>query len=123
MDHLCGLRLAEDDICGLMKLSWETLTRRIHEKFQCSFADYRTKKMGKTKARLAEKAIEMAMAGSVPMLIFCLKNFNGWSDKTEISFDRLPEPFIIKNSDGSSESMGLKQGGGKVIPIKQEEEK
>ena len=46
-----------------------------------SFKEFRDKYACKTKQRLVEKAIEMAMKGNTAMMIFVLKNVMKWQDK------------------------------------------
>ena len=45
------------------------------------------------KISLKGKAVTMALAGNVPMLIFCLKNLCGWADTVQA----VPDPESAKN--------------------------
>ena len=63
----------------------KTIQRHIREKFDQSFDEYREFKLGGTKIKLQQQAIKMGLGGHPTMLIFCLKNLCGWTDKQEIS--------------------------------------
>jgi hypothetical protein len=67
----------------IMEVSEDTVERRIKEKFNSNFSDYRDRKMGRTRVALAKKAVKMALDGNATMLIFCLKNLCGWADKMD----------------------------------------
>jgi hypothetical protein len=69
----------------LLGVSEDTIQRHIKNRFNCTFREYREGRMAPIGHKLAEKAVTMAMQGNVPMLIFCLKNLSGWSDKIEHS--------------------------------------
>ena len=61
----------------------KTLKNKIREKFDLNFKEYKGTVFGTTVLKLQQKAIMMGLEGNVPMLIFCLKNLCGWSDKQE----------------------------------------
>ena len=69
-------------VCSdIMGVSEDVIERRIKEKFECTFSEYRARRMGPMKIRLAQKVIQMALNGNVPCLIFASKVYLGWSDK------------------------------------------
>lgn len=49
-----------------------------------TFEEYHESRISRTATKLQQKALEMALNGDRTMLIFCLKNLAGWSDKQEI---------------------------------------
>jgi hypothetical protein len=65
--------------------SARTLARRIREKYNLTFVQYRDKRMSKTLHNLFSKQYEVAMAGNVTMLIWLGKNYLNQTDKNEIS--------------------------------------
>jgi hypothetical protein len=67
-----------------MKVHQDTLLRRIKKKHGLTFAEYRDKKMACVRRTLVQKAIDLALSGDRALLIFCLKNYCGWSDKQDI---------------------------------------
>ena len=87
LDNLCAHTMWLKDCAELMKLSEDTIQRRIKEKYGITFAVYRDKKLAKTRMSLVQRALKMAATDRV-MLIFCLKNLNKWQD--QITPD--PEP-------------------------------
>ena len=64
--------------CGV-----QTLVDNIRHHFDMTFSEFKEAYLVKTKYKLAMTALDMAYAGDVTMLIFCLKNFNKWKDKHE----------------------------------------
>ncbi len=72
------------DCADVMEVSEDTIERRIKKEYGLTFAAYRTKKMGKVRIMLVQKAIEQAKSGNATMMIFCLKNLCGWADKQEV---------------------------------------
>ncbi len=67
-----------------LKVSRDTIIRRIKEEYGMTFAEYHKLKMENTATKLQQKAIEMALNGNNTMMIFCLKNLANWADKQEI---------------------------------------
>ena len=76
----------KDVVADILEVSEDTVEARIREKYDCTFQDYRARKMAPVKIRLVKTAIEKAIKGDNTMLIFCLKNLCGWADKP---FDRV----------------------------------
>jgi len=69
-------------VCSdIMEVSEDVIERRIKEKYQCTFTEYRARRMGPMKIRLAQKLIQLALNGDRGCLIFACKVFLGWSDK------------------------------------------
>lgn len=72
------------DAAAFFKCSESTIARRIRE--ECgglTFDQFREQNMVQTRMTLIQKALNKAYAGDNVMLIFCLKNLCGWSDKVE----------------------------------------
>ncbi len=55
--------------------------------------EYREKTKDRIRSALKGKAVHMALAGNVPMLIFCLKNLCGWTDNVQT----MPDTDSAKN--------------------------
>lgn len=69
------------DVANFFECSEDTIERRIREKYNCTFAEFRDQNAIHTRFDLIKKAIEKAERGDNVMLIFCLKNLCGWRDK------------------------------------------
>jgi len=67
----------------IMECSIETIKRRVTEKHDTTFEEYKEMMMSKMKLKLHQKAMIMALDGNVPMLIFSLKNKCGWKDNPD----------------------------------------
>ncbi|MDH3324137.1 MAG: hypothetical protein OEL89_00700 [Candidatus Peregrinibacteria bacterium] len=83
LSGFCSLKAGLKDCAELMGVSERTIRNKIKEKYDISFTEYRDLKMSKTRMTLSQKALSMAKGGDRVMLIFCLKNFNKWSDTPE----------------------------------------
>lgn len=82
-DLILQFKPSKKTCADVMECSDETIDRRIKAKYDCSFMEYRDRKMGKIKLKLCQKAIEMSLSGNTAMMIFTLKNLCDWRDKPE----------------------------------------
>lgn len=80
LDKILQYKPSLVDTADIMEVSGDTVARRIREKYDMTFAEYRNKKMAKVRMSLVQKAIELAMNGDRTLMIFSLKNYCGWSD-------------------------------------------
>jgi hypothetical protein len=83
-ESLCAIQCTEQEICAVLGVGASKLVEWCKatyggRTFQEVFAE---KRQG-GKASLRRKHWEMAMAGSVPLLIFALKNYAGMSDSPQ----------------------------------------
>jgi len=79
LDKYCQLKPSLTDVSELLNVSDDTILRHCR-KYNMTFAEYRNKKMAKTRMTLTQKALEMALNGNATMMIFSLKNLCGWAD-------------------------------------------
>lgn len=79
------LRPLETDVAYLFGCDPKTIERFIKKEYDCTFAELRDKCMSYTRHNLVRKAISMALEGNTVMMIFCLKNVCGWTDRSEIN--------------------------------------
>lgn len=71
-------------VCAdILETTDTTIKNHIQRRYGLTFSEYAELKLSRTKFKLVQKAIEMAMSGNATMLIFSLKNLAGWSDKQE----------------------------------------
>jgi hypothetical protein len=74
------------DYCAeRLKISVDTLGRRIKERHGVDFAEYKEQKKEGMRVNIRKKQYDVAMAGNVSMLIWLGKNELGQSDKQELS--------------------------------------
>lgn len=64
-----------------IKITDDTLNNHARERYGCKFSDFVAKRFEGTKLKLVQKALELAFAGNVVSLIFCMKNLCGWSNE------------------------------------------
>ncbi|MEQ1666410.1 MAG: hypothetical protein ABL927_13650 [Bdellovibrionales bacterium] len=91
LESLMSFRPSLDETATFFSVSADTIERRIKDWYSCTFAEFKYKSTAHIRIKLSEKAIDMAMGGNATMLIFCLKNYCGWSDR--------PDP-IVEVIDG-----------------------
>lgn len=64
-----------------------SIKNHIKKRYDLTFTEYAEKKLSRTKVKLVQKAIEMALAGNTTMMIFSLKNICKWNDNNETAID------------------------------------
>jgi AraC-like DNA-binding protein len=82
---LCQFKLKLSDVAELAGCSETTIEDEIKSRTGVNFRVFRDQKMAHVRQSLAQKAIQQALGGNNVMLIFCLKNMNGWSDTPDFS--------------------------------------
>lgn len=81
---LMRLKPTIEDTAAMFECSSRTIDRYIRENFDCNFKEFRQRYMASSRHDLVRKALEMALSGNVPLLIFTLKNMCGWKDRPDI---------------------------------------
>jgi AraC-like DNA-binding protein len=76
-----GARLI--DCCEMLEVSEDTVQRKIKSEFDCTFSEYRERKMSKMRMKLLQKQFDVAMSGNVALLIWLGKQHLGQVDKQE----------------------------------------
>ena len=84
-DELCRIQCTKTEIAAVLKMSDDTLSRRVKEEFGVTFTELYKEKRQAGFASIRRKQFEVAMAGNgnVGMLIWLGKNWLGQSDKIE----------------------------------------
>ncbi len=77
------MKPTKEDTMAFFNVHEETFNRIMKEDYNTNFRDFRKTHMVHTRHALIRKAITMAKKGNEKMLIFCLKNLCGWSEKVE----------------------------------------
>lgn len=80
LDKILKFKPSLKDTASIMNCSIDLVEQKIKGEHGITFSEYRDQKMASVRLSLVQKAIHMAESGDRVMLIFCLKNFVGWSD-------------------------------------------
>jgi len=74
------------DTSFLVGVPRQCIEKWIKENYDMTFYEFRDAYLADLRKRLVNTATEQALSGeNNTMLIFCLKNLCGWSDKKEVS--------------------------------------
>ena len=109
-EKLCGLHCTRDEIAGWFRISEDTLDRRVKEHYDETFAAVFKQKRSNGRVSLRRKMMEVAMNGSIPMLIFLSKNLLGFGDRvvTETATENEASKLIIDMSGEQSNDQKTK---------------
>lgn len=97
LDAMLQFKVTKGFCADYMDVSEDTIERRIKAKHNMGFTAYHKLKLQRTGLKLQQKAIEQALAGQPAMMIFCLKNLAGWSDKLDTNLSAKIEINIDKD--------------------------
>lgn len=86
IDMYCSYKMSLEDVAFLCGCTMETIEQKIKKQWECTFLEYRAKKVVALKVKLIQKALEMAEAGDRTMLIFSLKNLCKWCDNPNLGY-------------------------------------
>lgn len=109
LKNLMRMRPTLEDTAAFFGVSERTITRLITKHFNTGFVEFQRQFLMPTRYDLVRRALVEAMKTPVntQMLIFCLKNLNGWSEKTtaeiqaEVSSD---QPIVTFGFVGNNEA-------------------
>lgn len=82
-DKLCQLQCTLRELASFFECSEDTIERAVERDKGMSFADYFDQKRGLGKIALRRKQLELAMKGSIPLLIWLGKQYLGQADDPE----------------------------------------
>lgn len=81
LNALLQFKVKKSYVCDYLKISEDTLDRRLKSDFNMTFTEYHNLKIQKTAHLLQQTIIELALnKKNLTALIFSLKNIAGWSD-------------------------------------------
>lgn len=83
LDSLIIWSAHSEYIADQLGISEDTLSKRIKERYGCTFTEYRNKKKEAIRINLFKKQYDEAMKGNTALLIWLGKNECGQSDKVE----------------------------------------
>lgn len=85
LKEIMRFKPTKEDCAAFFECSDDTIERLIKKQFGCTFAVFREQNMVHSRFMLVRTALQKAEAGDNCMLIFCLKNLCGWTDKQDIT--------------------------------------
>lgn len=85
VEKLCSLHCTGEEIAAFLKISYDTLERRIKSDFKMTFAEYYKKYSSSGKLSLRRKQFEMALKGNISMLIWLGKQYLDQADRQELT--------------------------------------
>jgi len=117
-DKLCSYPpvITQEDIADALKVSVDTCSRQIRKKYDCTFAQYRVKRMGSMRRALFSWQLKSAEKGNVTMQIWLGKQYlnqkepkveqevviNDENDKLKVYAEKLKE--MATDDAGSKQS-------------------
>lgn len=84
LEALCRMKPSLYDCARFFKCSEDTIERRIKERFNITFAEFRDQSMVHTKYDLIRDALNKAKTDT-KMHVFALKNLADWREKTDLT--------------------------------------
>jgi copper chaperone CopZ len=108
LDAMLQFKVTLKFCADYLNVSTDAIQRRIKEVKGITFTEYHELRVQRTASKLQQKAIEMAIQGDRVLLIFCLKNLAGWSDKIEtkeIEVTKEDTKLLIKEAQELVEKM------------------
>lgn len=91
LEAFCRMNPTLKDAAAFFKCSEDTIESRCKEFGYEGFSDARQQNMVHTRLKLIRSALQMAEKGNPALMIFCLKNLCGWTDKVENKVDLTTE--------------------------------
>lgn len=85
IEECCEIHCTGEEIASIMRVSYDTLERRIKERYAISFAEYFAQRSSHGKKSLRRRQYTMAMEGNPTMLIWIGKNWLKQTDAVEHS--------------------------------------
>jgi len=84
VEKMCAIACTGEEIAQILSISYDTLMRRVKEKFGISFADYYNQKSAMGKMSLRRKQFDLAVnKGDRVMLIWLGKQRLGQADQVQ----------------------------------------
>jgi hypothetical protein len=83
LDALVQFKVTKGFVADYLKVSEDTVEKRIKENTGMTFTEYSKLKQQNVAYKLQQKCIEQALKGDRTLMIFALKNMANWSDKVE----------------------------------------
>lgn len=89
LTQLMRLQPSLEDTASVMGCGQSKIHTFLRDNLGVTFQEFREQNKGHARIKVMQKALEAVDKGSIPMIIFCLKNLWGWSDAKhiDVNFD------------------------------------
>jgi hypothetical protein len=85
LDALLQFKVTKRFCADYLKVSEDTIDRRIREDHNMTFGEYQSLRMGRTAVKIQQKIVELALKGNPKLLEVAAKYLAGWTEKSDIS--------------------------------------
>lgn len=89
-EFACKLMATKEEICGLLKMSDSTLTRKVKEEYDETFEEALKRLSGEAKVSLRRMQWKSANEGHVAMQIWLGKQYLNQKDRQDVTSDDKP---------------------------------
>lgn len=112
LEDMCKILCTGEEMANILKVSYDTLTRRVEEKYGCTFAEYYNARASGGRASLRRSQYLLATEKLNPtMLIWLGKQYLGQTDAVDHTH-HFPRPTVIKRVDGTEVVLGAIESHG-----------
>jgi len=111
VDKLLSIQCTKLEICGVIGVSDDTLSRRCQDEKGTTFAEYSVQKKTPGRMNLRRKQFEVALSGNVAMLIWLGKQILDQKDKSEVELSGKVDEISEADLDKRIEEKILKLKG------------
>lgn len=104
VNRMAYIQCTAKEICQVLGISEDTLSRRCKEEHGVNTADYLNQKGAGGRMSLRRKQFETAMSGNVTMMIWLGKQYLGQKDKLDqdVTSDGKPIQIIYQNENSTT---------------------
>lgn len=119
IEKMCAIFCTGEEIAAILGISYDTLERRVKERFDMSCAEYIKEKSAIGKMSLRRMQYKAAEKGNNAMLIWLGKQYLGQTDKQDLSDDTIQKiqlAYSLNQGESMAYGKGTKKGdkkGGK----------
>ena len=84
LDALLQFKVTKRFCADYLKVSEDTIDRRIKEEHGLTFSEYQSLRMGRTAVKIQQKIVELALKGNPKLLEVAAKYLAGWTEKSDL---------------------------------------
>jgi hypothetical protein len=84
LDALLQFKVTKRFCADYLKVSEDTIDRRIKEDHGMTFSEYQALRMGRTAVKIQQKIVELALKGNPKLLEVAAKYLAGWTEKSDL---------------------------------------